>query len=57
MVEEVKELGAKIAKNPDEQFWLETKEKIIESIEAMKRNAKINEVMLKLCEKELEKFG
>ena len=57
MVEEVKELGAKIAKDSNEQFWLETKEKIIESIEAMKRNAKINEVMLKLCEKELEKFG
>ena len=50
---ENKELGVKIAETSDESFWTETKEKCEKAIEAEKRNMKINEKMLELCEKEL----
>ena len=55
MVIENKELGIKIAENTDEAFWESTKTKIEESIKADERNRKINEVILKLCEKEVKK--
>ncbi len=56
MIED-KGLGVKIAETTDESFWTEQKENIIKANEAEARNAKIREIMLKLCEKELSKFG
>ena len=50
---ENKELGVKIAEDSDEKFWAETKEKIETSNKAEARNAKVREVMLKLCKEEL----
>ena len=50
---ENKELGVKIAENTDEKFWTETKEKCEEAIKSEQRNIKINEVLIKLCEKQL----
>ena len=52
MIEE-KDLGVKIAKDTDEAFWTDTKEKIEESNKAEARNAKVREKMLELCEEEL----
>jgi hypothetical protein len=49
--------GTKIAKNSDEAFWIETKEKCEEGINAANRNLKINAQLLELCEKELKLFG
>lgn len=54
---EHEELGVKIAENSDEKFWQETKEKCMEAIAAEKRNMKINETMLNLCEEQLKLFG
>ncbi len=56
MIED-KELGLKIAETSDEKFWTETKEKCQETIAAEKRNIKINEILIGLCEQELELFG
>lgn len=52
MIED-KELGLKVAENSDEAFWTERKEEIEKANKAEARNAKIREVMLKLCEEEL----
>jgi len=52
MIED-KKLGIKIAEDTDEKFWTETKEKCEEAIKAEHRNIKINEVLIKLCEKQL----
>jgi hypothetical protein len=52
MIED-KALGLKIAEDSDEKFWTETKEKCTEAIKAEKRNIKINETLIKLCELEL----
>lgn len=48
---------AQIAENSDEKFWLERKEETLKSLEVGKRNVKINNVMLVLCEDELKKFS
>jgi len=53
MIED-KELGIKIAENPDEAFWTETKEKCKDALAAEERNMKINKKMLELCEEELK---
>lgn len=52
-MEQIKELGVKIADNTDEAFWIELKEKIETDIKAQIRNAKISKHMLKLCEEEI----
>ena len=52
MIEDEK-LGIKVAENTDEKFWAETKEQIETSDKAEARNAKVREVMLKLCNEEL----
>ena len=54
MIED-KELGLKVAETTDESFWTETKEKCEEAIKAEKRNLKINETMIELCDDELKK--
>lgn len=46
-------LGLKIAENSDEKFWTETKEKCEEAIAAEKRNIKINEKLIELCNSQL----
>ena len=51
MVQEIKELGVKIADNTDEAFWTDTKEKCEEALATNKRNIKINETILELCDK------
>ena len=51
---ENEELGVKIAETSDESFWTETKEKCTEALQAEKRNQKINEKMLELCNEELK---
>ena len=56
MIED-EQLGLKIAENTDEKFWTETKDGCKKAIEAEKRNIKINEVLIKLCDKELKLFG
>jgi len=53
MIEDEK-LGVKIAKDTDEEFWTDTKEKIETSNKAEARNAKVRRVMLELCNKELK---
>lgn len=50
---ENKEIGLKIAENSDETFWTERKEETLKAIEIEKRNIKIHEHMVKLCEQEL----
>ena len=52
---ENEELGLKIAETTDEAFWTELKEKCLRAIDAENRNLKINERMIELCDKELEK--
>lgn len=52
-MEEIKELGIKIAENTDEKFFTELKEKCEEALKAEERNIKINKKMLELCEEEL----
>lgn len=54
---ENKELGLKIAGDTNEKFWTETKEKCLEAVEAEKRNLKINQKMIELCEEQLKLFG
>jgi hypothetical protein len=54
---EIKEIGVKIAENSDEKFWTETKEKCIEAIAAEERNLKINRKMIELCEEQLKKYS
>jgi len=57
MTKEIKEVDAVIAENSDEAFWLENKDKAIEAIASMKRNIKVNEKILELCEEQLKLFG
>ena len=52
MIEE-KELGVKIAKDSDEEFWSDMQEKCAEAIKTEHRNIKVQEVLLKLCKEEL----
>jgi hypothetical protein len=52
MIEDDK-LGVKVAADTDEAFWTDTKEKVLDSNKAEARNAKVREVMLELCNKEL----
>jgi len=51
---ENEELGLKIAENTDEAFWTDTKEKCEKAIEAEKRNIKINQRLIGLCDEELK---
>jgi len=48
-MEEIKDLGVKIAENSDEAFWLETKNKCEEALKAEHRNIKINQAIINLC--------
>jgi len=50
---EIKELGVKIAENTDEKFFTDLKEKCEEALKAEERNIKINNKMLELCKEEL----
>lgn len=52
MIEE-KELGVKIAKDSDEEFWTEMQEKCSEAIKTENRNLKVNEKLLELAKEEL----
>ena len=53
-MEENKDLGIKIAENSDESFWTQRKEEIEQADKAERRNAKIREKMLELCNEELK---
>jgi len=51
-MEQIKENGkviAEIAKDSDEAFWIDTKEKCDQAIKAENRNIKINQAIIKLC--------
>jgi len=50
---ENKELGVKIAKDTDESFWTDMKEKCTEAIKTEQRNIKVNEQLIKLSEEQL----
>jgi len=50
---ENKELGIKVAKDTDEEFWTDMQEKCTEAIKTEHRNIKVNEELIKLCKKEL----
>lgn len=52
-MESIEELGVKIAENTDEEFWINRKEETTKAIEVERRNIKIHEHMLKLCDLEL----
>ena len=52
-MEQIRELGVKIAEDSDEKFFLELKEKCEEALKAEARNIKINKKMLELCAEEL----
>ena len=47
-------LGVKVAKDTEEKFWIETKEKCEEAIKSEHRNIKINEVLIELCKEQLK---
>ena len=49
--------GIMIAEDKDEAFWIETKEKCEEAVAAEKRNMKINQRLIELCEKELKAYA
>ena len=51
---ENKELGVKIAENPDEVFWAETKEKCLEAMNSENRNLKINIKIIELCDEQVK---
>ena len=53
MIEE-KELGVKIAKDTDEEFWTDMKEKCTEAIKTEHRNQKVNEKLLELSKEQLK---
>lgn len=50
---EHKELGLKIAENPEEKFWIEMKDKCTKAIESNHREIIINEEIVKLAEKKI----
>ena len=52
-MEEIKDLGVKIAENTDEAFWENMKEQCENALKAEARNNKINKKMLELCKEEL----
>ena len=57
-MEEIKdkkgEVLAKIAINPEEAFWQETKDTAIEAKATCDRGIKINDLLLELADKELK---
>ena len=52
---ENEDLGLKIAETTDEEFWTNTKEQCLKGIGVENRNIKINEMMIKLCDEQLQK--
>ena len=50
---ENKELGLKIALNPDEAFWTQLKEKCEKEIDNNRREIIINEAVIQLAEKKI----
>ena len=55
MIED-KELGLKIAENPEEKFWLDVKDRCNKAIEGNNHEIVINEHILKLCDEMLKPF-
>lgn len=52
MIED-KELGLKIADNPEEAFWIKLKEQTIKTIDSYKHEIIVNEAVLKLAEEKI----
>ena len=52
MIED-KDLGVKVAKDTDEEFWTDMQEKCTEAIKTEHRNIKVQENLLKLCKEQL----
>jgi len=52
MIED-KELGLKVAENPEIAFWTELKSKSLKSIETLKHEIIINEAIIKLAEEKI----
>ena len=53
MIED-KAIGLKIAENPEEAYWTQTKNKCETSIDLMKKEIELNEVILKYASEKLE---
>lgn len=53
-MEEVKELGLKAAKDQEEVFWIELKEKCEKMIADCKHEIKIQEHLIKLCDSHID---
>jgi hypothetical protein len=53
MIED-KKLGAKIAENPEEAFWIGIKDKCLKDIESNKHEIIINEAIIELADKKIK---
>ena len=51
----IQDSDVKIAKNPEEAFWIELKEKCEKEIANNKRGIIINEEIIKLCNRKIER--
>lgn len=47
-------IGLKLAENPDEAFWITTKEKCLKEIESLKHAIIINQAILDLADKKID---
>jgi len=56
MIED-KELGLKVAENPEEAFWTKYKEQCTKDIVSDKRAILINEHIIDLCVQKLEPYS
>lgn len=56
MIED-KDLGLKIAVNPDEAFWIDLKERMLKQIESYKREIIVNEAVVELAEKKIKEIN
>jgi len=56
MIED-KELGLKVAENPEEAFWTKTKVQCTKDIVSDKRAILINEHIIDLCVQKLEPYS
>ena len=54
-MKEIKEIGAKIAENEDEAFWLEVKKETEAQIKSMKKSLKFQKAVLEMSKEEAKK--
>lgn len=54
---EDKDLGLKIAVNPDEAFWIKLKEDTQKQIQTYKREIIVNEAVIELAEKKIKEIN